>query len=199
VESTTTQLRRRTDGILAAPPVRISADEAERDRLAVAECRYLLRLLATRRRSEGEMRARLAEREVAPEVAEEALARTGRAGLIDDGAFSRAWVAQRRERKGLADEALRLELEAKGVAAELIDEALDAEASCGDPAHAEEERCRELARGRLARDAGRLRAGDADERARVARRVDGYLRRRGYAGDLVTRVVSGEMLALTGR
>lgn len=187
-------LRRRAEEIAAGDPARISAQEAEHDRAVVAECRYLMRLLATRRRSEGELRARLAAREVPREVAHEAIARTARAGLIDDAAFARDWVAQRRALRGLSDEALRRELDGKGVAPDLIATALALDE--GD----EEQRARELVRARLRRDEVALRSdADGSTRRRVARRLDAHLRRKGYDGGLAVRVISTELRALTGR
>ncbi|MBK0330547.1 regulatory protein RecX [Brachybacterium sp. MASK1Z-5] len=193
-------LAARTDEILARAPAEPTEAEREREKQVVSQCRYLMRLLSTRRRSAGEMSARLREREVPADVAHEVMQRIARADLIDDAAFARDWVTQRRELRGLADEALRRELEAKGVADADIDAALVAQA--GTPQHAEleeEERCRELVRGRIAPESRRTDMGDRSERARMARRLEGYLRRRGYDGALIRRVVSSELLAATGR
>lgn len=187
-------LRRRAEALATAAPAPITAEAVAHDRAVVAECRYLLRLLSSRRRSEGEMRERLAAREVPRDVAHEAIARTARAGLIDDAAFARDWVSQRRELRGLSDEALRRELEAKGVAADLIATALALDESD------EEERARGLVRARLRRDEAALLADpDGDMRGRVARRLDAHLRRKGYDGALALRVISSELRALTGR
>ncbi|UQN31273.1 regulatory protein RecX [Brachybacterium kimchii] len=193
-------LAARTDEILSHAPAEPTEAEREREKQIVSQCRYLMRLLATRRRSAGEMSARLREREVPADVAHEVMQRIARADLIDDAAFARDWVAQRRELRGLADEALRRELEAKGVADADIDSALVAQA--GTPQHAEleeEERCRELVRGRIAPESRRTDMEDRAQRARMARRLEGYLRRRGYDGALIRRVVSSELLAATGR
>ncbi|WP_234991959.1 regulatory protein RecX [Brachybacterium nesterenkovii] len=187
-------LRRRTDEVLAAAPAPVTAEEAAFDRAVVVECRYLMRLLSSRRRSEGEMRERLRQREVPRDVAHETIARTRRAGLIDDAAFARDWVAQRRQLRGLSDEALRRELEAKRVALEDIATAL----ALG--VEDEEERARRLVRDRLVREERAL-ADDADGsvRGRVARRLDAHLGRKGYDGALALRVISTELRALTGR
>lgn len=186
-------LQRRSAAIEATPHV-VSETEAAFDRAVVQECRYLLRLLAARRRSAGELRGRLREREVPPDVAAEAISRTARAGLIDDAAFARDWICQRRELRGLSDAALRRELEAKGVAAELIVTAL----ALGETD--EEDRARALVRARLTRDAPLLREDpDGAARGKVARRLDALLCRKGYDGALALRVISTELRALTGR
>lgn len=187
-------LRRRSEEILEAQPRTVTAEDVAFDRAVVVECRYLLRLLSTRRRSEGEMRTRLREREVPRDVVHEVIARTRRAGLIDDAAFARDWVSQRRALRGLSDEALRRELEARGVQGELIATALAL--GEGD----EEERARALVRTRLIREESALSADhDGSARGRVARRLDAHLRRKGYGGALALRVISSEMRALTGR
>jgi regulatory protein len=193
-------LAARTEEILARAPSEPSAQEVEREKTVVAECRYLMRLLSTRRRSAGEMRRRLHEREVPADLVHEILARIDRAGLIDDAAFARDWVLQRRELRGLADEALRRELEAKEVDSADIDAALRAGTDSLEAAEIEEEeRCRDLTRRRLARESARTDLEDRTRRAQTARRLEGYLRRRGYDGALIRRVVSSELLAATGR
>src|SRR5699024_9615689 len=115
----------------------------EREKQVVRECRYLMRLLSTRRRSAGEMRERLAGREVSAALAHEVMARMERADLIDDEAFAREWVQQRRELRSLSDLALRRELEGRRVDPEAIDAAL------GQGGSDEEQRCRELVRARI--------------------------------------------------
>src|SRR5699024_1437942 len=166
-------------------------EHAARGRAVVQECRYLRRLLASRRRSAGEMRERLRQREVPSAVAHEAMARLDRAGLLDDEAFARDWVQQRRELRALGDEALRRELEAKQVEARWIDAALDS----GETD--EEQRCRELVRSRLGpRDRERLRGErDGAHRRRLSRRLDALLTRKGYPGSLAVHVISGELRA----
>lgn len=188
------RLRARTAALTEAGPARITAEEAAFDAAVVAQCRYLMRLLATRRRSEGEMRARLHERGVPTDVAHETIARTARAGLIDDAAFARDWVAQRRELRGLSDEALRRELRDRSVDPEIIAVAF----ALGEDD--EEERARSLVRTRLRRDEAALLAdSDGSVRRAVARRLDAHLRRKGYDGALALRVISSELRSLTGR
>lgn len=186
-------LASRTARILSAPPRSQSEEERERDRRAVAECRYLMRLLSIRRRSAGEMRQRLREREVPSDIAHEVMARIGRAGLIDDAAFAREWVEQRQRMRGLSHEALRLELVAKEVSADVIAETL------GEVGTDEEDLCRELVRERLRRESTNLRSADSAALAKISRRLDGFLRRRGHDGALVRRVVAAELRRASGR
>jgi regulatory protein len=185
------QLAARTREILERPRPARSEEQVAREKAVVHECRYLMRLLSIRRRSEGEMRRRLAEREVPADVAHEAMARIDRAGLIDDAAFARDWVQQRRALRSLGDEALRRELEARRVDGELIEEAL------ADGRSDEEQRCRELIRSRIGlRDRERLRTErDGEHRRRLSRRLDALLTRKGYPGDLAVHVIAGELRA----
>lgn len=183
------RLEARTRDILERPHAEPDPERAEQEKVVVRECRYLLRLLSTRRRSEGEMRQRLAEREVPGALVHEVIARIDRAGLLDDAAFAAEWVRQRRELRALGDEALRRELERKRVSPAHIEAALAAGADD------EEERCRELVRSRIAEtDRRRLRAErDGAHRRRLSRRLDALLTRKGYPGDLAVQVISSEL------
>lgn len=183
------RLRERTRELLERPRAAPDPEAAAREKAVVHECRYLMRLLATRRRSAGELRQRLEQREVPAAIAHEAMARIDRAGLVDDAAFAREWVAQRRELRALSDEALRRELQAREVQDAHIDQAL-AIGGAGD----EEQRCRDLVRARLRPEQHRLRDDpEGAHRRRMARRLDALLTRKGYPGDLAVRVISSEL------
>ncbi len=204
---TRAELSARMQEILDRPPAPLDPEEVEREKEVVRECRYLMRLLSTRARSEGEMRSRLRERELPGSVIHEVMARIQRAGLIDDAAFAREWVRQRRASKALADEALRRELEAKQVSPADIDSALALpEPSVQQEEHrvrpgmsAEEARCRGHVRERLRRELARRPDATEDPALRraIARRLDAQLRRRGYDGALALHVISTEMRAMT--
>lgn len=190
---TRSRLTERTQQILDRPRPAADPEHAEREKAVVHECRYLMRLLSTRRRSAGEMRERLTRREVPGAIAHEAMARIDRAGLIDDAAFAQEWVQQRRVLRALGDEALRRELEKKRVDPELISEAL----SSGEDARDEELRCRDLVQSRIgSRDREQLRTErDGTHRRRLSRRLDALLTRKGYPGSLAIHVISGELRA----
>lgn len=189
------RLAARTQQILERPAAAPDPEAAAHEKAVVHECRYLMRLLSLRSRSEGEMRGRLAEREVPAAIAHEAMARIDRAGLIDDDAFAREWIIQRRRLRSLGDEALRRELEDRRVDAATIETALHTGEE--DPEIAEEERCRELVRSRLSeRDRECLAAErDGAHRRRLSRRLDALLTRKGYPGSLAVRVISAELRA----
>lgn len=185
------RLTEQTRQILSRARPAPDPEHAAREKAVVHECRYLMRLLSTRRRSAGEMRERLRRREVPGAIAHEAMARIDRAGLIDDEAFALDWVEQRRELRSLGDEALRRELEAKQVDSLWIEAALESGGS------EEEQRCRQLVRSRIGhRDREQLRSDrDGSHRRRLSRRLDALLTRKGYPGSLAVHVISGELRA----
>ncbi|MFC5296606.1 regulatory protein RecX [Brachybacterium tyrofermentans] len=184
-------LSQRTRRILDAPDHAVDPYDAEREKAIVHECRYLMRLLSLRKRSAGEMRDRLAQREVPADVAHEVMARIDRADLIDDAAFAQEWVTQRRSMRALGDEALRRELASRRVESDLIEDAL------GTGEDDEEERCRDLVRSRIGyRDREQLRSErDGSHRRRLSRRLDALLTRKGYPGSLAVQVIAAELRA----
>lgn len=143
------------------------------------------RLLATRQRSGQELRDALARKGVDEQAAEEVLGRFERAGLVDDAAFAREWTRARVAQRGLSRAAVRVELQRKGVATELISEAVD---EVDDDS--EQERARELVRKKLR---GTDRGATQAERAKLQRRLVGALARKGYSSELAYRVVHEQL------
>lgn len=119
----------------------------------------------------------LVKRGVAPEMADEVVARMAEVGLIDDAAFAQAWVNTRHQGRGLARRALRSELRLQGVADEVASEAVDALST-------EDEfvRAKQLVERRV-RVSGAL----TDEKQ--IRRVTGMLQRKGYSFGLISAVL----------
>jgi regulatory protein len=141
-----------------------------------------LNLLAMRGHSRAELAGRLARKGFEPEVIEAALVRLERARLLDDAAFAASFAASRAAR-GVAATVIRRDLAAKGV-----DGALAARAAAeASPAETEAARCRDLAAAWLERRP-ELPAPVA------ARRLAGYLARRGYSPGAIV----GAVRALTG-
>lgn len=135
-----------------------------------------MRLIEVRPRSVAELRQRLRRKEFPAPAIDHALGRLTELGLLDDAAFSKAWVDNRRAFSPRGSLALRDELRRKGVARELIDAAIaDADADAGEDAAAlEAERARALARAALRRYA------HAPDRFSFQRRLGAYLQRRGF-------------------
>ncbi len=79
------------------------------------------KILARRAHSEHELRSKLSAH-FATDVVEGAMARLSELGLVDDAAFAEQWVSERADRKGSL--VLLAELEEKGVAADVAEEAV---------------------------------------------------------------------------
>lgn len=130
-----------------------------------AKDRALL-LLSVRWRSRQELRRRLSSASFEAEEVERALEDLENAGLIEDQRFAREVVRDQSGRRLLGNRSIRTSLLQKGVARDVVEEALE---EVGDEA----DRAEELARKRAARLTGL-----APEAA--YRRLYGLLVRRGY-------------------
>jgi regulatory protein len=160
-------------------------DRGALDRDPEARARQVcLRLLTLAPRTRAQLADALRKRGIPDEVAAEILGRFEDVGLIDDAAFARAWVESRHHGRGLAGRALTAELKQRGVAADDIRAAIDAEL---DP-DAEASAARLLVDRRLAATSGL----PAQQRTR---RLAGMLARKGYPAGLAFRVIREAMEA----
>jgi regulatory protein len=164
------------------PPEDSEAVGPDADAEAVAR-KILLDQLTGRARSRKELADRLASKDVPAEIATALLDRFEEVGLIDDEAFARLWITDRQRSKGLAPRALSQELRRKGVADEVVQEALD-EVEPG----AEEAAARALVRKKL-RTLSRV------DDTTATRRLVGMLARKGYPSGLAFSVVRDEVRA----
>nr|WP_033401263.1 regulatory protein RecX [Actinokineospora enzanensis] len=139
------------------------------------------RLLTVRDRTRLELAQALRRKEIPDDVAEVVLDKFAAAGLINDAAFAESWVRSRHTHRGLGRRALVTELRKKGVADEIVTEAVAA--VDGD---AEVDRAAELVRRKL----GSVRG--LDDQVRI-RRLVAMLARRGYPEGLAYRVVRAEL------
>lgn len=144
-----------------------------------------LRLLTAAPRTRAQLADALRRKNVPDEVAERVLGRFTDVGLIDDVAFSQAWVQSRHLGRGLARRALAAELRQRGVADETVSTAVEALDS-----DQEETTARELIARRLPGTRGL-------DPAKRMRRLVGVLARKGYSPELAYRVVR-EALAEAG-
>ena len=94
-------------------------------------------LLASRPRTEHEIRIRLSAAGFEDPVVDRTVARLIELRLVDDAAFARQWIAERAMAKGKAGQAMVIELAEKGVDRELVEEAL-AESGIDEVAQATE-------------------------------------------------------------
>ncbi|HEY1351223.1 MAG TPA: RecX family transcriptional regulator [Ktedonobacteraceae bacterium] len=133
--------------------------------------------LSFRPRSQAEVRRYLRRKATPPQIIEAVLERLQRQDYVDDRAFASFWRENREQFSPRGSQALRNELRMKGVDREIIDETVSDE-------HDEE----------LALRAGRrkaltlLQAPEMDYTT-FRNRLGGFLVRRGFTYDVVTRVV----------
>ena len=136
------------------------------------------RYLAPRPRSILEVRRHLTKKRYDEKDVAAALARLRDLGHVDDAAFARYWLEQRRQFRPKGEHALRSELRAKGVDAAIVEAVLD-EAEEGSEADA--------AWSALERKLARWRALSADERKAKAQ---AFLRQRGFSFDTIDEVLA---------
>ena len=118
-------------------PVRTTTAEGRAPREGDPVLAKAGRILARRPHSVREMRDKLWAAGVAEEDIDRAIERLGELKLLDDLEFARQWVQERSRTKGLAAAGLLLELQNKGVAAEVAQQAVD-EAELDDDGRAQE-------------------------------------------------------------
>ena len=136
----------------------------------------VLRKLTAAPRTRAQLADDLRRRAVPDEVATKVLDRFTEVGLVDDRAFADAWVRTRHAQRGLSRRALAHELRHKGVADDLVAEAV---AEVGDD---DEQRAAEDLVAR------RLPALQRFDREVQLRRLVGMLARKGYPGGLAMQV-----------
>ena len=143
-----------------------------------------LRLLSHRARSETEMRTRLQMRGFEPAAVDDEVERLRNAGLLNDEAFARAWVEDRKRLAPRGRRMLRYELLGRGISVGSVDSVTD---TIDDEATA-----LTLARQRARGSA--LESWDA-----FVTRVGGFLRRRGFDWEVVNRSVRTVWTESTGQ
>lgn len=138
-----------------------------------------LRLLAGRAYTEYEMRQRLLRANIPEAAVERVIAWLLELKYIDDRAFAKAWVEDRAERKGTGPLLLSHELSQRGVAPELIREAIDA--------YMNEERMEAIAITQAERRLSRCQ--NLGRREKCAK-IYAFLQRKGFPADVIRRVLN---------
>jgi regulatory protein len=161
---------------------RLSEEEyqrLERAELAERAVRAGARALEARPRSVAELRERLQRKGYEPDIIELALARLVDIGLVNDDAFARYWIESRQNSRPRGQAALRDELRRKGLSTGVITTALSDEELVGDPAAQIEQVARAALRKYVA----------APDYQTFARRLGGYLMRRGFQHGMIRPLV----------
>jgi len=133
-----------------------------------------IRLLTVRDRSIHELKTRL-ERRFSPEETKETIDYLQHLGYLDDLRYARNFVQYRNRQRPTGNYLLRMELGAKGISDNYIDQVLN-------PPDVEYELARNLAAQRL----GRLQREDVLARTR---KIYSLLQRRGFPGQIAKQVV----------
>lgn len=131
------------------------------------------------------MRTYLLGKKTPPQVADQLLDRFEDVGLINDELYARAWAQSRHDNRQLSSAMLKRELRAKGIADQLIDQAV-AQIGPEQEHQAALDFARCKARG--------LRGVDQQV---AFRRLSGALARRGYAAGVVVPVVKQVLAELS--
>ncbi|MGD9891221.1 MAG: regulatory protein RecX [Dehalococcoidia bacterium] len=161
----------RVDAVVTAERLReLSVEDLRKRALNAA-----LHLLASRPRSEAEMRTRLLRRELPHDIVTDTLARLREYGYVNDAEFARFWVESRSGANPRGRYVVQRELRSKGVAQETADAAM-------------EELTEEASAERAARK--KLRSLRGFEYPAFRNRLTGYLVRRGFGYEVVRRIVS---------
>jgi regulatory protein len=158
------------------PPADLDLDGPQADPEQVART-ILLRRLEASPRTRAQLATTLRERDVPDDVAQRVLDRFEEVGLIDDRLFAQMWVESRQAGRLLSARALAAELRRRGVADELVREAIGA-VSPDDELDAARQIAQRKARGTTGLP-----------RATQVRRLTGALARRGYGPGIAAQVV----------
>ncbi len=153
----------------------LSDEEIERlQRVDLEQKAYdrALRFLGYRPRSIAEVERYLRRHHVDESIIQQVIKRLQRVGYLDDDAFARFWVENRQQFNPRGIHALRQELRLKGVATEVIEEAI------GLAAVDEEELAYRSA-------SSRARRWRALDRPSFWRKAGSYLARRGFSYDII--------------
>ena len=147
----------------------LRADDAQEHAWGLA-----LKFLSFRPRSEAEVRRYLAGKGLDAANTNQIVERLFRLGYLDDQAFARAWVASRNSLRPKGPRALQYELRSKGVAADVIEEAVAGFAAD------------EAAYAAVSKPAARWRT--LEQRA-FRQKVQAFLARRGFDYDIIQKTV----------
>ena len=154
-------------------------EELETEHALPAGMAYAYRLLAIRDRTEHEIRTSLAGEGISsPRVVDEIVASLERQGYLDDRRLASGYIRYTMEHRPSGPHLMRRKLRKAGVEEGVIEEEIALAMSGGYEARA------------AARLAGeRIRAGE--DRRKSARRVHGFLTRRGFSSPVVNDICAG--------
>ncbi|MCB9771994.1 MAG: regulatory protein RecX [Candidatus Omnitrophica bacterium] len=152
----------------------------EKKSLSLAKA-VVYRLFKFRPRSEKEIIAKLKDKDFDSAIIEQVVSFFVKCGLINDAIFAKGWISSRLN-KPMGFKRIRLELRDKGVA----DEIISAEFAKIKTNYNELESVTKIAQ-------RRIKIYHGIDRATTRRRLEGYLLRRGFAPEVIYKVLKAGM------
>ena len=137
-----------------------------------------MRYLSGRDRSVHQVRQKLVEKEFAAAIVDQVIADLERHNLVDDRALAHRWVQVRVEGKGAGPAKLAQDLRRRGISQDIVKDVLEEFADILSSADA----AADLLRKQRRRYVG-------IEKHKAQQRMNGFLARRGYQGDVVSKAV----------
>ncbi|HET8840307.1 MAG TPA: RecX family transcriptional regulator [Ktedonobacteraceae bacterium] len=156
-------------------PADMQQIESEETRQQAVE--RAINYLSFRPRSQEEVRRYLRKKETPPEIIDAVLARLNQLDYLDDKAFASFWVENREQFNPRGSRALRNELRLKGVDREIVEETVS------------DEQDAELALRAARKKAQLLARSPGVDYAKFRSRLGGFLQRRGFSYEVVSRTV----------
>ncbi len=138
-----------------------------------------LRFLSYRGRSEKEVRDYLQKKKAPTEIIERVIERCREYGFINDEKFARDWTTSRSTFRLKSKRIIKLELMRKGVDREVIDKALEQEATSGTNDQAQ---AKKLVEKRISRLRGL-------PRQEIYQKLAGFLGRRGFDWETIKKAI----------
>jgi regulatory protein len=136
-----------------------------------------LNYLSFRPRSQAEVRNHLRKKETPPEIIESVLEHLSKLDYVNDKTFSSFWVENREQFNPRGSRALRSELRRKGVDREIVEEVVN------------DEQDAELAMQSGRKKANLLFRAPGMDHTKFRNRLSGFLQRRGFSYEIVSRTV----------
>ncbi|NQV13540.1 MAG: regulatory protein RecX [Parcubacteria group bacterium] len=141
---------------------------------------YALRLLSRYPRTVHEIRTKLAQKKYQPDTIDRVLAELANTGQLDDQAYTTRWLEAQLQNRPCGRLLCRKKLGQRGIATELIDQALDE--------HYPPEKELELAQ-KMARQKKEILSTRSDKKNRQ-QKVAFYLKNKGFPGNVIYEVLN---------
>ena len=144
--------------------------------------KFAMKLIGLRRRSEAEIRQRLADKGCDAALTEETVAELYRYKYLDDEAFAESYINDRMNFRPVGRFVLKNELEKKGIAKSIIEEKLAKLTS--------EEQELEMAKKLIEK---KLRTSNLKDEKKLRDRIIYHLRSRGFSSEIISQAMQNKL------